>query len=440
MTAPSRPWLEDADFAPPAAIERHQHACWQRQRRYLTEHSPFFRRLWGGRTPPPHLADLAALPCSTKVDLRASQTTAPPFGDYLAAAPETVVRVHRTSGTTGTPLNLALSARDAQQTAIIGARAQRASGLGPGHRVVHCLHYQLWMGGYTDHTTLEATGATVVPFGVGDTERLVRTILDLAITAISCTPSYPAVIEHVIGDRFPNLAPRDLGLRLGLFGGEAALDNPGFRERLEQTWGFAARNANYGVSDVLCNFAGQCDESADLHFVAPDVLYPELIEPESGTALPWRAGTVGELVLTHLERESQPLVRFRTGDIVLLTGLTRCACGRTTPRFRVRGRSDDMIVVRGLNVFPLQVAGVLTGFAALSGEFRIVLRGLGPYDRLPVQAEMASDQMPTAALARAIADEIQRQLGVGARVNLVPWRSLPRTAGKTAHVVREEDA
>src|SRR5581483_128382 len=169
-------------------------------------------------------------------------------------------------------MNLALSARDARETAAVGARAQGASGLGPGHRVVHCLNYRLWMGGYTDHATLEATGAAVVPFGVGDTQLLVRTIRELKITAISCTPSYPAVVERVIAEHFPGLKPRDLGLRLGLFGGEAGLDDPEFRRRLEATWGFKARNANYGVTDVLCNFAGQSEQDEDLHFMALDLL------------------------------------------------------------------------------------------------------------------------------------------------------------------------
>lgn len=216
-------------------------------------------------------------------------------------------------------------------TAVIGARAQRASGLGPEHRVVHCLNYQLWMGGYTDHATLEATGAMTIPFGVGNTNQLIELIRQLKITAISCTPSYPAVLEQVIRESFPELEPRDLGLELGLFGGEAGLDDPAFRERLEQTWGFKVRNANYGVTDVLCNFAGQSTLSHDLHLMAPDVLYPELIEPDCGTLKPWQAGETGELVLTHLRKEAQPLVRFRTGDIITLTGTDKAACGRTVP-------------------------------------------------------------------------------------------------------------
>src|SRR5262249_5569669 len=151
----------------------------------------------------------------------------------------------------GTAMNLALSAQDAQQSAVVGARAQAASGLGAGHRVVHCLNYRMWMGGLTDHMALEATGATVIPFGVGESALLVRVIRELGVTAISCTPSYPAVLERVLAEHFPALQPTDLNLQLGLFGGEAGLDDPDFRRRLESMWGFKVRNSNYGVSDVF---------------------------------------------------------------------------------------------------------------------------------------------------------------------------------------------
>src|SRR5262249_8946467 len=154
------------------------------------------------------------------------------------------------------------------------------------------------------------------PFGVGASERLITVIRDLAVTAIHCTPSYPAVLERVISEHFPSLKPHDLGLKLGLFGGEAGLDEPAFRSRLENVWGFATRSSNYGVSDVLTIMAGQSEHSPDLHFIAGDVLYPELVAPNGGASRPWKEGESGELVLTHLARDCQPLVRFRTGDIV----------------------------------------------------------------------------------------------------------------------------
>lgn len=402
--------------------------------------SALHQRVWNGGIPPTRLEELPELPLIDKEMLRESQRNKPPFGDYLAASVTSVARMHRTSGTTGTAMNLALSKRDALETATVGARAQSAAGLGPGHRVVHCLNYRMWMGGFTDHTTLEATGAMVVPYGVGETQLLVATIRELGITAISCTPSYPAVLERTISDHFPGLRPLDLGLKLGLFGGEAGLDDPDFRRRLEETWGMKPRNANYGVTDVLCNFAGQAGDDPDLCFMALDVLHPELIAPETGDVLPWQEGEQGELVLTHVHRECQPLVRFRTGDLIQLTGVGRAPSGRTAPRFRVIGRSDDMVVVRGINAFPAQIAAILNRDDALSGEYRIVLKGPAPYDTLPVEAETGKrfgDTVPE-GLAANVAKAIKRELGITATVTLLRFGSLPRTEGKTRRVIRKD--
>ena len=428
----------DEDVAPRDAIAALREERWRAQRAYVMERSPFFARLWGGQPAPDRLEDLPALPFCDKGMLRESQAAHPPFGDYLAAAPERVVRLHRTSGTTGQAMNIAQTEADAAQTAEVGARSFRLAGLMPGTLAVHCLNYQMWMGGVSDHLALEAAGATVIPFGVGDSALLVRTILDLKVRAIHCTPSYPAALERTIADEFPGIAPRDLGLKLAFFGGEAGLDNPSFRERLESIWGFGARNANYGVSDVFSNFASQCEANHDLHFLGEDVLHAELIEPESGDALPWREGTSGELVLTHLAREAQPLVRFRTNDVLAITGTGACACGSEATRFRVLGRSDDMVVVRGINVFPTAVGGVIGGFDALSGEFCIRLKGSGPYDRLPVEAELAEGTEASGALAGRVEDAIKSRVRASASVTLVPPASMPRTGGKTKRLIREE--
>ena len=430
--------VERADFADLGELAGHRQRLWESQRDYVAHSSPLHQRAWGGKAPPARFEAFADLPLIDKEMLRVSQRAHPPFGDYLAADETVVARVHRTSGTTGTAMNLALSRRDAEETALVGARAQRASGLGPGHRVVHCLNYRLWMGGYTDHATLEATGATVVPFGVGETQLLIRTIRELGITAISCTPSYPAVLEQVIAEHYSDMKPSDLGLKLGLFGGESGLDDPEFRRRMETVWGFKVRNANYGVTDVLTTFAGQSEIDNDLHFIALDMLHPEVIDPVTGVVLPWQEGTRGELVLTHLTRQCQPLVRFRTGDIILITGIGKARCGRTAPRLRVVGRSDDMVVVRGINAFPTQVAAVINQFSALSGEYRIVLDGPSPYAVLPVEAELAAGTASEEGLAGAVAQRIKQEIGVSARVTLMPFGSLPRSEGKTRRVIRRD--
>lgn len=425
--------IDGAEFLDAGALRAVQADNWSRQRGHVLAHSDFFRELWAGRRVPAHLDDLADLPLCDKAALRLAQAASPPFGTYLATAPEAVNRLHRTSGTTGQAMNLALSAADAHLTAVVGGRSHRAAGLGPGDRVVHCLNYQMWMGGLSDHLTLEQTGAMVIPFGVGSTRLLIETIRALKVTAISCTPSYPAVLAQVIAAEFPGLDPRDLGLRLGLFGGEAGLDNPDLRRRLTEVWGMAPRNANYGVSDVLSNFAGQCEHDNDLHFLGGDVLYPELVEPESGAVRMLEEGARGELVLTHLAKVCQPLVRFRTGDVVAVTGTGACRCGRTGMRFRVVGRSDDMVVVRGINVFPTMVADVLNALPGLNGEYRIRLAGPGPYDRLALEVEGGED-----VSAADVARRIQHALRVTAAVTMLPVGALPRTAGKTRRVIREE--
>jgi phenylacetate-CoA ligase len=427
--------IDGAEFQPAKALLPAQQEAWAVQRAHVAENSAFYQRLWDGVAPPADLRDLPALPLSDKAGLRLSQAAHPPFGDYLAAPRSAANRLHRTSGTTGQAMNLAMSACDSAITGTVGGRCQSSAGLTPDHTVVHCLNYQMWMGGVTDHMTLEATGALVVPFGVGSTELLIRTIQEVGINAISCTPSYPAVLERVLEGM--GMRPRDLGLKLGLFGGEPGLDDPALRDRIRETWGMEPRNANYGVSDVFSNFAAQCEHDTRLHYMAADVLWPELIDPETEEPLAIAAGVEGELVLTHLARDCQPLVRFRTGDIIAIDTTEPCQCGRHGFRFRVVGRSDDMVVVRGLNLFPTMVAAVLSGIGALSGDYRIVLDAPPPYDALPITVELAKGREASDALKAEVEAAMKRNLGATARVTLVPHGTFPVTEGKTKRVLRE---
>jgi phenylacetate-CoA ligase len=428
--------IGDQDFWSLEQIEASQEAHWERQRDYVASHSNFYRRLWDLAEPPKNVADIPILPFTTKQMLRDAQESNPPYGDYLAAPLDKINRIHRTSGTTGRAINMALSEMDASLNAEVGGRSLRSCGFGPGHVAVHCLNFQMWMGGLSDHMVMEATGAASIPFGVGASELLIRTILDLKVTAIQCTPSYPAVLEAVIAEKFPKLKPRDLGLQIGVLTGEPGLENPAFRERVEATWAFKGRNA-YGMSETWSNIAGECDYDHNMHFVGLDVLYHELINPDSGDPVKWEQGAIGELVLTHLIKDCQPLVRFRTRDIIELTSTDRCQCGRAGARFRVMGRSDDMLIVRGVNVFPSAVAIVLNSFSELSGEFQIVLRSSGPLDRLPIEAELAVGHAPAPRLGTRIEKAIRDSTGASANVNLVGPGSLPRTEGKARRIIRE---
>jgi phenylacetate-CoA ligase len=383
--------------------------------------------------------DLERLPFTTKAELRKSQELEPPFGDFLSASCENLTRVHRTSGSTGKFVYTALTRNDIALTCECGARAFWSAGLRPHHRVVHCLNYCLWMGGYTDHGNLETTGATVFPFGTGNSKQLVKVIQEAGINAISSTPSYPNHLAKVVEEQL-GIKPVDLGLRLGLFGGEPGLDNPVYRGRIEDTWGMKAQNANYGVSDVLCNFASVCDENYQLHFLGQGALLLQLIDPATGGDLPIKEGVTGEVVLTHLKKEAQPLIRYRTSDLLEVLGTGPCRCGRTGFRFKIVGRADDMLHVKGINVFPSGVAEVLeTMVPDITGEFQIVVTHPSPYTHLDIKVELAkmlcSSEME--GLRQRIEKNIKETLNFLAVIELVAPGTIERSqVGKAKRVLR----
>jgi phenylacetate-CoA ligase len=423
---------------PDHAVRHLQDGLWEHQWNYVRNTSAFYKEKLGALVDRTFtLDDLESLPFTEKEEVRRSQELSYPFGTYIACGNDKVVRVHRTSGTTGKPLQLANSRRDVDLISVVGGRAQYSAGLRPSDRVVHCLNYCQWTGGVTDHMTLEEAGAAVVPFGVGNTKLLLDTIKDLGVTAISCTPSYPALLEKLLRAEGKN--PRDLKLRVGLFGGEAGLDNIEFRQSMEDVWGFSVRNANYGMSEVLSNFASQCDHTHDLHFHGADALFIEILDAQNRSQ-PIREGTTGELVCTHLAKECQPLIRFKTRDVITVTGTGPCDCGRTGFRFRVTGRTDDMFNVRGINIFPSAVQKAIFSRPDLaSGQFRIVLEGTGPWDRIRVKAEAAAGvgEESWEYARRSLEEAIRTFAGATAEVTILPIDSLPRTDGKTALIERK---
>jgi phenylacetate-CoA ligase len=441
-TIDSQNTLFDEDFErlSQAEVRRHQDQLWETQWDYLRSMSSFYRAklaAWTDRNVT--LDSLQDLPFTEKDELRVSQENVSPFGDYVACAETSIARLHRTSGTTGRPLILANSAADARRIAHVGARSMWAAGLRPTDRVVHCLNYCMWTGGFTDHTILEATGATVVPFGVGNTRLLIDSIVNLGINAISCTPSYPGLIEQILRET-GELRPRDLNLTLGLFGGEAGLDNLDLRDAIEERWGFKVRNANFGLSEVLSILGGQTDWTNDLLYHASDVVFAEIVDPVTLQRLPIAEGTFGELVCTHLQKECQPLVRYRTRDVVTVTGIDVGPDGRTAWRFRVTGRTDDMFNVRGINVFPSAVRVAVESVPQwASGIFRIILDGDGPYDRITLKAEAAQGLSAEHwfVAAQQIEAAIRETVGATAQVTMVPFEHFPRTEGKTRWVEKE---
>lgn len=289
---------------------------------------------------------------TNKHDLLKLQEQLPPFG-LDAKYTRYIRRIHRTSGTTAKPLIVALNDADIDAITAVGARCFRNAGVIDGMRVVHCLNYAGWIGGYTDHASLERAGACVLPWGVGNTEQLIQMILNLGIEAISCTPSYLGVLKKVLKEKF-GMNPEQLGLKLGLFGGEAGLQNPVFRQKIEEEWGIDAIDANYGMADVMSIFASENRLTKDgLTFFGNGYLAAQLLV--DGQLVDIQKGLHGELVLSTLYQGG--LINrtdYRTGDIIEVLD------DSANFRFTILGRADEMLVVRGINVYPSTILEIAT--------------------------------------------------------------------------------
>jgi phenylacetate-CoA ligase len=416
------------------------------QLRYVATGSDLYRAKWGSATAQAAreldgdaaLSLLEGLPLTEKDELREAQARRPPYGDHLVCEPEAVSRIHRTSGTTGRPLVIALTEHDTRVTQAHGARAMRCAGLGPADVVVHCLSYCMWSGGLTDHLCLEGTGASVVPFGVGNSAALVSLPRWIPFTAVSCTPSYVALLLEQLGDG-PDRERWARNVRLFLVGGEPGGSNTGLRATVADALGARVVDANYGLAEVLSIFGSECPATGAMHFHGHDAIWPELIDPETQRPVEITPGAVGELVLTHLRREAQPLVRYRTYDLLEIGSTDPCRCGRAAFTFTVLGRSDDMFVVRGVNVFPAAIAEVLAGAWPTLREFVVVLPQGPTYDAIPLHVEIPAGAPDPSELAARITSRIKEVLGCACTVELVPEGTLARSEGKTSRVLRPSE-
>ncbi len=422
---------------PAATDDESIDALLARQLEYVLERSDFYRRsiLPLRSRGSIKRRDFRHLPFTERESLSRSQDEHPPFGDYLAADPSMIARVHRTSGSGSQPLLIALSAEDVGLAVECGGECFQAAGVGPGDLIIHCLNYCLWSGGVTDHQALERSGAGVIPFGVGNTTELLRAIQRLKPTGIHCTPSYLTKLEDRLAREF-HLAPSALGLRLGLFGGEAGLSEPSFRRRIESAWGFRAMDANYGMSEVLSIFGSECQARCGLHLFGQSAIHAELKSLDDDAVVPWEPGARGELVLTHLRRQCQPLVRYRTCDVIEIVSVDPCECGRASPRFRVIGRADDMVVIRGVNVYLGAIAEVIHAFDGPIGpEFRLLVSRIEPITDCIIKVEARGGDA-TQLLRSDVERALQDRLTLKVPVELVPAGALSRTNGKTRRLER----
>jgi phenylacetate-CoA ligase len=372
--------------------------------------------------------DLAHLPFTTKEDLRLSY----PFGLFTTPLDE-VVRIHGSSGTRGKPTLVGYTAEDIDLWAEVMARAICCSG-GTRHDIMQIAYgYGLFTGGLGLHYGGERLGCTVIPASSGNTARQLTLMQDLGATLLACTPSYALTMAEVALEQ--GITPDQLKLRSGIFGAEPW--SAGMREQIEQRLGLKAYDI-YGLSEIIGpGVSNECEAQNGLH-VFDDHFLPEIIDPETGTPLP--PGERGELVFTCLTKRCLPLIRYRTGDISVLS-VEPCSCGRTHPRMeRITGRTDDMLIIRGVNVFPSQVEEVLMRVSGVEPHYQIIVTREGHLDAMEVQVEVSSEMFSDMVgslerLERRIGQELQSVLSVSAHVRLVEPHSIQRSEGKAKRVI-----
>lgn len=374
------------------------------------------------------LADLAKFPFMTKSDLRDNY----PFG--LFAVPRSrIARLHASSGTTGKPVVVGYTQRDLSNWADVVARSIRAAGVRPGDMVHVAYGYGMFTGGLGAHYGVERLGCTVVPMSGGQTEKQVQQIMDFKPDAIMVTPSY----SLVIAEEFERLGikPEEISLKVGIFGAEPW--GQGMRAEIERKLGIDAIDI-YGLTEVMGpGVACECIETKDGPVIWEDHFYPEIIDPETGEVLP--DGEEGELVFTSLTKEAFPVIRYRTRDLTRLLPPTSRAFRRMD---KIVGRSDDMLIVRGVNVFPTQIEEQILREPRLTGNYQIVLTRDGHLDNVEVRCELQRELSGTLGrgaieeIARGVAGHIKTIIGISTKVNVMDFDSIPRTqTGKARRVI-----
>lgn len=428
-----------------AALEAFQLSRLQTQLARLQQDSayyaPLFRQAGWHAGELRSLADLSQLPFTRKADYVGSITAQMPFGQFMTVPQQAVRRMHFSSGTTSAPTPQFWTEFDLDRWAGLYARHAHAQGIGPGD-IVQCMFSYTWfVGGLAATAGYQRVGAMVIPAGSQDTERQINTLFTYGSTVLCGTPSFITHLAEEVRKRGHD--PATSSVRSIMMGGEPGASIAATRERIEALWGARAYDA-YGCLEFQ-PIAGDCDAQAGPH-LAEDFAYAEIIDPTSHKPVP--DGTPGVLVLTHLDKQAGPLVRWWTGDMVVRDSTT-CSCGRTHARLvgGVRGRSDDMLVVRGVNVFPSAVEELVRKMPALGDEYQLVINSsvldaAGFMKSLHVRVEHAGhadavSAAQKAALGALLAQEIRTHLHVSAQVEVLPPGTLVRSTHKARRVVKE---
>ena len=375
------------------------------------------------------LEDIRHIPFTTKQDLRDNY----PFGMF-AVPMDTVVRIHASSGTTGQPTVVGYTARDVNTWATLMARALVAGGASANDIIHNAYGYGLFTGGLGVHYGAEKLGASVIPVSGGNTKRQILIMRDFKPTVITATPSYTLHLAEVAEEM--GVSFKELSFKFGIFGAEPWSEN--MRQEIERKMNISAVDI-YGLSEVIGpGVAIECHEAKKGLHVFEDHFLPEIIDPATGEVLP--PGQTGELVFTSLTKEAFPVIRYRTRDITSLNP-EPCICGRTHVRMnRVSGRSDDMLIIRGVNVFPSQIESVLMETSQVAPHYQLVVDREENLDTLTVRVEVGeglfSDEVrQLQALERQIGKNIKETLGVSAKVKLVEPHTIQRSEGKAVRVI-----
>jgi phenylacetate-CoA ligase len=436
-------WFPELECAEPEKRDEIIFAKLSAQVRYAWEKSPFYRRKWqeAGLSPESlrTLDDLARFPVVQKHELRAAQAAHPPFGDYLCIEPREVARIHGSSGTTGRPTVFGIGADDWRRIGEAHARILWGAGIRPGDRVLICSFFSLYLGSWGALAGVERLGATAFPFGAGvsgQTLMAAQWAQELKPTAFYGTPSYALHLAEVA--RREGIDPRSFGMRVLFFSGEPGAGIPSTRKLIEETFAGACLDMGSMAEAAPWMTNGECAQRKGMH-LWQDIVYTQVCDPRSFEPVPF--GSEGTPVYTHLERTSQPMIRLVSGDLSRWTD-EPCPCGRTYPRLPdgIYGRIDDMIIVRGENIYPSAIEDVLRASDGFGGEFRVIVSRRQAMDELLVRVEIArAHEERRTQIEAAMRDRLQARLGVRPRLELVAEGTLPRTEFKARRVIDDRD-
>jgi phenylacetate-CoA ligase len=429
-------WNEEVETMAREKLDKLEGELLSKEVAYIYENSPFYRRRMEERNITSGdingMDDLSKLPFTTKDDLRESEMEFGGLGGHQCASRERIVRIQGTSGTTGRPLYVGLTARDADHWKELFARHAWTGGLRPGDSFINPANFTLFVGGLSESVSAEAMGVCVIPAPLGSTgvDKLMEIVQEFRPTVLFSTPSAAAFLADVVRESLKK-DPRDMGFKKGFLAGEALSEED--RAVIEETWGIVARNF-YGLADVAADLASECDHLEGMHFCGQLLVKAELIDPLTLEPLEIKSGAEGEIVYTTIDREATPVLRYRCRDMVRINA-EPCSCGRTSFRFTVIGRSDDMLKVKGVNVYPSAVKDVVASFSPrTTGEMRIVLYEPGPAvgKNLEIKVEYGEGikDEELESLSEAIKTTIKNKLVFTPVIKMLPSGSLEKSTYK----------